>query len=212
MLVSFYCQALEGNTIIVVNDHFPPARYNDEYAKLFNSFTPYLTPSEHVFYRNVQSSVKPRPPKSNNNNSIAEYLYRPKELPSTVNPPTFKQAPITKEQPIDTTLLAAFFTHSSSTAGLTNDQAVEYYESYLDTLPSQPEDYLSFKTVGRVRRRIYVPPSENKEEMMAISLIKRRRKKMKKHKWKKQRKEVRNSTRYNKERRKKGGVQREKQE
>ncbi|KAJ3009841.1 hypothetical protein HKX48_007725 [Thoreauomyces humboldtii] len=46
----------------------------------------------------------------------------------------------------------------------------------------------------------------------AISILKRRRKKMNKHKWKKARAAVRDSTRYNKERRKKGGAQREKQE
>ncbi|KAJ3176036.1 hypothetical protein HDU87_005553 [Geranomyces variabilis] len=48
--------------------------------------------------------------------------------------------------------------------------------------------------------------------MHMISILKRRRMKMKKHKWKKGRKAVRDSTRYNRERRKKGGVQREKQE
>ncbi|KAJ3156318.1 hypothetical protein HDU89_004100 [Geranomyces variabilis] len=54
--------------------------------------------------------------------------------------------------------------------------------------------------------------SPRQPAMHMISIIKRRRMKMKKHKWKKGRKAVRDSTRYNRERRKKGGVQREKQE
>ncbi|KAI8910036.1 hypothetical protein DFJ77DRAFT_442166 [Powellomyces hirtus] len=57
-----------------------------------------------------------------------------------------------------------------------------------------------------------ITPTPAQPAMHAISILKRRRKKMKKHKWKKGRKAVRDSTRYNKERKKKGGVQREKQE
>ncbi|KAI8905860.1 hypothetical protein EDD86DRAFT_248809 [Gorgonomyces haynaldii] len=45
-----------------------------------------------------------------------------------------------------------------------------------------------------------------------ISILKRRRKKMNKHKWKKHRKALRGSTRYNKEKNKKRGIVREKQE
>ncbi|KAI9344659.1 hypothetical protein BDR26DRAFT_857369 [Obelidium mucronatum] len=50
------------------------------------------------------------------------------------------------------------------------------------------------------------------EQYHAISIKKIRRKKMNKHKWKKNRRAVRDSTRYNKERRKKKGPMREKQE
>lgn len=48
--------------------------------------------------------------------------------------------------------------------------------------------------------------------MYAISILKRRRKKMNKHKWKKHRKAFRDSSRYNKEKRRKRGIVREKQE
>ncbi|KAJ3179484.1 hypothetical protein HDU85_004895 [Gaertneriomyces sp. JEL0708] len=70
------------------------------------------------------------------------------------------------------------------------------------------------ETRGRMKRRIYAPTSsENKDvAKYAINILKRRRKKMKKHKWKKQRKEVRESTRYNREKTKRSGPQREKQE
>ncbi|KAJ3113104.1 hypothetical protein HDU96_003779 [Phlyctochytrium bullatum] len=50
------------------------------------------------------------------------------------------------------------------------------------------------------------------EGMQAIGIKKIRRKKMNKHKWKKRRRLVRDSVRYNKERRKKSGPMREKQE
>ncbi|KAJ3063746.1 hypothetical protein HDU98_000468 [Podochytrium sp. JEL0797] len=48
--------------------------------------------------------------------------------------------------------------------------------------------------------------------MHAIGIIKIRRKKMNKHKYKKHRRDVRDSTRYNKEKRRKSGPMREKQE
>jgi hypothetical protein len=49
-------------------------------------------------------------------------------------------------------------------------------------------------------------------KMHMISIMKRRRKKMNKHKWKKARRAVRNSSRYNKEKNRKAGTLRKKQE
>jgi hypothetical protein len=52
----------------------------------------------------------------------------------------------------------------------------------------------------------------NRRSLYLISILKRRRKKMNKHKWKKARRAVRDSSRYNKEKLRKAGKLRKKQE
>ncbi|KAI8804595.1 hypothetical protein BJ742DRAFT_824338 [Cladochytrium replicatum] len=79
-------------------------------------------------------------------------------------------------------------------------------------LPVSEEEF-SILLVSSDRQHIQLDsPKASNERMHAISIQKRRKKKMNKHKWKKRRKAVRDSTRYNPERRKKGGIVREKQE
>eukprot|EP00842_Homolaphlyctis_polyrhiza_P000611 jgi/Hompol1/1550/HPOL_005640-RA len=73
-------------------------------------------------------------------------------------------------------------------------------------------------SIGRRERRtgMYDPTSMDEHAMLLIrrkvNIIKIRRKKMNKHKWKKYRRRVRDSSRYNKEKLRKGGVQRKRQE
>jgi hypothetical protein len=68
--------------------------------------------------------------------------------------------------------------------------------------------------VRKTKPQLAVNPTSKKNgnAIYAIGIKKIRRKKMNKHKKKKQRREVRDSTRYNKEKRKKSGPMREKQE
>ncbi|KNC98922.1 uncharacterized protein SPPG_05885 [Spizellomyces punctatus DAOM BR117] len=203
------------------------ARYNDEYAKIFNAFTPFLPPSEHAYTHAHESAIRASPPKAAHSYTIADYLnYKAisKGVPSTVTPPvrnTVKAEESVMES-TDELLLGAFFASAKSpslglTAASRKYLADMHGSGIFGDLALEKASHsggIALKGMGRRRRMIRVPGSDEKKGQMmeAISILKRRRKKMKKHKWKKQRKEVRDSTRYNKERRKKGGVQREKQE
>ncbi|KAJ3175778.1 hypothetical protein HDU87_005772 [Geranomyces variabilis] len=236
-------------------------RYNDEYAKIFGTFTPYLPPSHHMLYNAMDpavlpsthmrsspstpflatgSSPSPNPPQQarNNNNSsgptIADYLvYKSisKPLPSTLIPPpapgptpaqkaaaaAIAAANAAKPLPPsqdDMDVLAAYFANARANCGMTLQQMVDnsgpaYQPGQRAVTAPAPGTTImkatQSPTVGRVWRT-------QRSRLYAISILKRRRMKMKKHKWKKGRKAVRDSTRYNRERRRKGGVQREKQE
>ncbi|KAJ3165743.1 hypothetical protein HDU88_003937 [Geranomyces variabilis] len=253
------------------------ARYNDEYAKIFGTFTPYLPPSHHRLYNAMDpavlpsthmrlspstpflatgSSPSPNPPQqARNNNSgptIADYLvYKSisKPLPSTLIPPpapgptpaekaaaaaiaAAAAKPLPPSQD-DMDILAAYFANARANCGMTLQQMVDNsgpaYQpgQRAATAPApgttimkatqSPTEIVIEDELRRLLATKYVPTvgrmwRTQRSRLYAISILKRRRMKMKKHKWKKGRKAVRDSTRYNKERRRKGGVQREKQE
>ncbi|KAI8912940.1 hypothetical protein DFJ77DRAFT_62097 [Powellomyces hirtus] len=273
------------------------ARYNDEYAKIFNGFTPYLSPSHHKLYNAIDPAVMPAStfsfpsttttttttttrlshpnpsPAGSFPNTITAVPHRPapaaptiadylvyksinKPLPSSVAEPilatttatpkttttTAFTSPITSRAAAalraqitqeESDVLAAYYASADANCGMTFQQmmdnsgpAYQYGQSQVGSIPPykmQPQHHYppapivsitlppvttassTTPTPTRRRRRRRAP-------VHAISILKRRRMKMKKHKWKKARKDVRDSTRYNKERRRKGGVQREKQE
>ncbi|KAJ3013565.1 hypothetical protein HKX48_005676 [Thoreauomyces humboldtii] len=240
------------------------ARYNDEYAKIFNTFTPHLPPSHHKLFSSIDPAVMPSTMSGSSSDSylgtasnsnpkptVADYLvYKSinKPLPSTLHPPSPPPTETEKKAaavailsrrpsitPDDEDVLAAFYASAETNCGMTMKQMVDnsgpaYQVGQHQPLPPQslfhadrseeafermttmePDDdaVMRASTVGRRQR---LRRDERKTVVHAISILKRRRKKMNKHKWKKARAAVRDSTRYNKERRKKGGAQREKQE
>ncbi|KAJ3151883.1 hypothetical protein HDU86_006015 [Geranomyces michiganensis] len=274
------------------NGRIEIARYNDEYAKIFGTFTPYLPPSHHKLYNAMDPAVLPSThmrspstpflatasssnPASQQRNTgsptIADYLvYKSisKPLPSSLLPPAApglspaqqaaaKATAAANSKPLppsqdDLDILGAYYANANASCGMTLQQMVDnsgpaYQPGQRATaspslaaapaavtttttttatdplsamwrgiMPSQanpatrividPEVFeflvASYRHAGRVRRK----------KIHAISIMKRRRMKMKKHKWKKARRAVRDSTRYNRERKRKGGLQREKQE
>ncbi|KAI8801537.1 hypothetical protein BJ742DRAFT_744453 [Cladochytrium replicatum] len=132
-------------------------RYHDEYAKIFNTFTPFSPPPTVDLSSLHKNAV---------NTAMAT------QQPSTTSQTPSNNSP----QPVS-------------------------------------EEEFSILLVSSDRQHIPVDvPKAPNEGMHAISIQKRRKKKMNKHKWKKRRKAVRDSTRYNPERRRKGGIVREKQE
>ncbi|KAJ3005447.1 UNVERIFIED_CONTAM: hypothetical protein HDU68_004606 [Siphonaria sp. JEL0065] len=107
--------------------------------------------------------------------------------------------------------------HQSTTSIAFPDSTTLTYSSNVAAVAAA--DVLLSETVSSSLSSLSTPPqattpitTTTTTTLYAISIKKIRRKKMNKHKWKKHRREVRESTRYNKERRKKSGPMREKQE
>ncbi|KAI9102412.1 hypothetical protein DFS34DRAFT_390303 [Phlyctochytrium arcticum] len=213
-------------------------QYHDEYAKLFSTFTPFHPPSECGLANPSPTSthsIQSRP----NPSEVTRYLNSrvfSQEPPSHVQPPRSSATsggtitPALKPVPIDDLLLSAFFA-SAKIPSLGHSVAhrkwmEDTYGKGIFSNSSEEEarnmdlSAAYAATCGRTSRqwkKIHAPSSTPgidtpAEEIQAISILKRRRKKMKKHKWKKLRKRFEGSTRYNKERKKRGGAQREKQE
>ncbi|KAI8928372.1 hypothetical protein BC831DRAFT_503477 [Entophlyctis helioformis] len=177
--------------------------YNDEYAKMFNSFAPFADPTS---------------------------------APPTM--PAAQDAAVSSSKAFlnETQLLDAFFksfesldlSSASSTAASGAAAASAVSTTYAMLPPNMDlaasgrrrREHASMALAARlaVGQPMSAPGSPDSDAVSMVlrqrkfNIIKIRRKKMNKHKWKKYRRRVRNSSRYNKEKLRKGGIQRKKQE
>ncbi|KAJ8323999.1 hypothetical protein QVD99_008346 [Batrachochytrium dendrobatidis] len=155
--------------------------YDDEYAKIFNSFAPFVPPSQ--------------------SDEAVTWHDQPFALNGNMSGNVFTD---------DAQLLNHFFESFSS-------PDVSHPTIHTDRGRQRP---LLFRRTLHITQpqsdKIDIAlPCIKKDSMQLarhINIIKIRRKKMNKHKWKKYRRRVRNSSRYNKEKLRKSGVQRKKQD
>ncbi|KAH6582150.1 hypothetical protein BSLG_007517 [Batrachochytrium salamandrivorans] len=154
--------------------------YHDEYAKLFNSFAPFVPPSqagEGTAWHDQNAT--------SNDNSTSKIFSDDKQL------------------------LDDFFKSFEYLGVAQRSFALQGRRSSLRRL------FRQFAKLSQHSRLSTFAPGVTSESMQLarhINIIKIRRKKMNKHKWKKYRRRVRNSSRYNKEKLRKSGIQRKKQD